>query len=260
MQLSKIQEGFKTLMLDHPRALETPPAEFADLFTEGDIPLPERLKVYRNNIVGNLTEVFLNHFPLVRKIVGDDFLKLMARTYILAHPPQGGYLNAYGDDFDDFIKGFAPAKTLTYLPDVARLDIAMNAAYNAQDDAVLQPQDLAAIAPDDLAATNLPLRASARLVASPYALEKIRAFCVEEQNPEAVLDVNQGASRLLVYRPALDVLIVSLSEEDFSFLNALACGQTLGDALEHTLTQYPAFDFQAFLQRHIMLESFGRPS
>ena len=63
MRLNKMQENFRDLMLNHPRALDRPNIEFAALFETGDIPLPERLKVYRNNIMGNVSGALVNNFP-----------------------------------------------------------------------------------------------------------------------------------------------------------------------------------------------------
>jgi len=40
-------------------------------------------------------------------------------------------LAEYGDGFADFLAGFAPAQSLPYLADVARLEWAINAAYHA---------------------------------------------------------------------------------------------------------------------------------
>lgn len=57
----------------------------------------------------------------------------------------------YGDDFFDFVAGFAPAKGLAYAADVARIEAAWSRAYHAEDVAVLTIADLAALAPERLA-------------------------------------------------------------------------------------------------------------
>ena len=257
MQLNDIQKKFRDIMLDHPRALEAPPEDFAALFDAGDIALPERLKVYRNNIVGSLSEVLINTFPLVDNLVGRDFMKGMARSFVLEHPPQEGCLNDYGAGFERFIAGFEPAKSLPYLPDVAALEIALNGAYNAADDRPLTAQALAAIAPEDLPDLELKFRSSVRLVSSRFPIDKIRAFCLRNEDQDGqTLDIAQGGVTLMIYRPALEVETIALEADEFAMLKSLQAGQALGGALESVLSAHPDFDFQKFLQRHLELGVF----
>ena len=256
MRLNKVQESFKDLMLDHPKALDSPPAEFASLFSEGEIPLPARLKVYRNNIVGSLTDLMLATFPTIEKLVGKEFFEGMARSFILKHPPAQGCLSLYGAGFAEFIEGFGPAKNLHYLPDIARFEIAMNDAYYAPDDMPLLPETLAVVPPEDLGALRLNLRSSVRLIASPFPLTAIRAFC-ENDDPKATLDIDSGGETLMVYRPHLQSLIVTVAPDDFAMLAALSENLTLGEALERTLSGHPAFDLQKFLTTHLGYETFS---
>ncbi len=256
MRLNKVQESFKELMLDHPKALDSPPAEFAALFMEGNIPLPARLKVYRNNIVGSLTDLMLATFPTIEKLVSKEFFEGMARSFILKHPPAQGCLSLYGAGFAEFIEGFSPAKSLPYLPDMARLEIAMNEAYYAPDDEPLKAEDLAAVPPEDLGALRLNLRSSARLLASPFPLTAIRAFC-ESGDPKATLDIDSGGEMLMIYRPHLQSLIVTLAPDDFAMLSVLTENLMLDETLERTLSDHPTFNLQKFLATHLGYETFS---
>ncbi|MEZ5918848.1 MAG: DNA-binding domain-containing protein [Alphaproteobacteria bacterium] len=258
MRLNDVQARFKEIMLDHPDALQTPGDDFAALFTAGDIPLPARLSVYRNNIVGSLTDVMVAGFPLIDNLVGRAFMEKMARSFILKNPPQSGCLNLYGEGFEHFIERFEPAKSLPYRADVARLEIALNAAYYAPDDTPLPPDALARIAADSLAETILLLRKAVRLVTSPYPLEKIRDFCLSSDKGQAeTLDISTGGCHLLIDRPALDVRVSTLQESEYIFLSGLLAGQTLGAALEHTLILDETFDVHNALQRFFTLEAFS---
>ena len=247
MRLNKVQENFKNMMLDDPKALDAPPADFAAMFEEGSIPLPARLKVYRNNIVGSLTDLMLATFPTIEKLVGREFLEGMARSFILKHPPAQGCLSTYGAGFAEFIKSFKPAQSLPYLPDMARLEIAMNEAYYAPDDMALSPENLSD--------TTLFPRSSVHLIASDYPLTAIREFCHSSDSGQAP-DIHSGGETLMVYRPHLESLIVTMPPDDFAMLSALSSGKTLGKATESTLESYPEFDLQGFLARHLKYETF----
>jgi len=255
MRLNNIQESFKDLMLQPPQALETPGEAFAALFEEGDIPLHERLKVYRSNVIGGITDALIATFPLLKDLVGEEFLRDMARAFVIQNPPQAGCLNMYGAGFDTFIETFPLAKDLQYLPDIARLELAINEAYFAPDDESLSAQSLSAILPESLPALHLKLRASARLIESKFPLDKIRAFCLDPEN-QTVPNIQAGGVNLLILRPKLDIEFTLLDDDELMALSLLQKKNTFGAAIEQTLQAFPSFDLPAFLQKHIALETF----
>lgn len=260
MLLNNIQDQFKNLMLDHPDTLNAPPDSFSTLFHEGPIPLSARLKIYRNNIVGSLTDIMIAGFPLIDNLVGRSFMERMARSFILKNPPTSGCLNLYGAGFDLFIAQFEPARSLPYLPDMARLETALNDAYYAGDDAPLRPEDFEDIPPEDLQTFALGLRPSVRLIDSAYPVDQIRDFCLSpETKPLQTPDLKSGGVKLMIYRPCLEVKIIKLDDDEYEMLLALAGGQNLGDALEKTLSTHKNFNFQPFLQKHIELETLKKP-
>jgi hypothetical protein len=246
MRLNKVQRYFREILLDQPQALQNPDTVFARVFVPGGIALPERLKVYRNNVMGNLTNALRRQFPVTEKLVGEEFFAFMARSYILQNPPPEGCLNEYGADFDVFIQNFEPAKSLPYLPDVAKFETALHAAYHAADDEALQAEDLVTIAPESL---QLTLRSSVRLIASDYPLTKIREFTLNAD--EGTLDISGGGEFLLIFRPGIKVEIVTIDAASFAMLELIAQGKALAEALETTLNTHPSFDFPGFLQEHV---------
>jgi hypothetical protein len=260
MLLNDIQTRFRETMLDHPDALNALPDDFAALFNAGEIPLQERLKVYRNNIVGGLTDTLILSFPIVEKLVGRDFMEALARAFILENPPDEGCLNTYGRGFDHFIAGFRPATSLPYLADVAAFEIAMTEAYYAADDTAMPADGLARLSADALMDTKIFLRASAKILSSRFPLIALRDFCLrEEKDDDATLDLDQGDARLMVYRPGIEVLIVQLDADEQHMLESLKNGLSLGEALEKTLMAHEKFDVQAFLKKHLALETFAAP-
>lgn len=258
MRLNETQALFARTMLDHPDAVDYPAPALAGLFTGDETSVPERLKIYRNNIVGSLTIALLATYPLIEKLTGKEFATHLMRSFALENPPQEACLARYGAGLDRFIANFAPARTLPWLADVARLEWAMNEAYYAPDDEPLTPADLQAMRQDAMADMTLNLRPSARLIDSRWPLESIRDFCLKEDRDESeTLDLNQKGGPLMVYRPALSAVLVPLEPAAFVFLQTVAYGKTLGTALSATLQAYPTFDFQSFLQKNLSLETFS---
>lgn len=254
MTLDKVQSTFKDLLLDQPEALHTPPETLRTVLKTGDIPLHARLNVYRNNVVGSLSDNIVATFPTIEALVGKEFLESMARSFVMKNPPPRGYLNHYGRGFHQFIKTFEPAKNLLYLPDIARLDMAINDAYFAPDDTALNADDLARVPSESLEKIHLKSRQSTTLLNSRYPLLAIRDFCLSDHEDQT-LDLDQGGVRLMVYRPHLDVEIVNLTPAEFDMLQYLQT-RSLGDALSQTINRHPDFDVQCFLQKHITLETF----
>jgi hypothetical protein len=258
MPLNETQALFSRAMLGPPDAVKMPAADLAALFATAPEILPERLEIYRNNVVGNLTDAMLATYPLVKILTGEDFATVMMRSCVLQNPPREACLANYGGALPDFIEKFAPAAGLPYLADVARLEWAINGAYHAPDDAALSSAEIEALPENGLAEMNLRLRKSARLVASRWPLESIRSFCLSyDEKTSGELNLEGEGCRFLVFRPELTVAVIKLAADEYAFLEALSRGKILGTALDATLRNFPAFDFGAVLQRHLPLETFA---
>ncbi len=251
MRLSEIQIRFKDMMLGDT----SPDDDFSEIFAVNDIALPDRMNIYRNNVMGNVGNALMQNFPLLEKLVGREFLTAMARRYILAHPPTTGHLTFYGSDFDEFIKSYEPARNLPYLPDMAKLEILANLAENARDDFPLTASDLSEIPEDRLRMFHVKPRDSAHFMTSAWPLLNIRELCLKHGEK---VDMHSGGVFLMVHRPLLKTEITEISESEYAFLSRLH-QQPLGIAVADTLQLYPDFDFPTVLGRHINLQTFSKP-
>src|SRR5437764_9903127 len=118
------------------RMFEATISAFARALGDRAAPPPEALKgsdprgfaVYRNNVAVGLIKSLEARYPVVRRLVGDDFFRAAARAFISRNKPQNAVLIGYGADFAAFLRSFPPAAELPYLPDVASLESAWVAA------------------------------------------------------------------------------------------------------------------------------------
>lgn len=68
-----------------------------------------RFRVYRNNVHGALIGALGDAYPVVRRLVGEDFFAAMAREFFLSETVRRPSLALYGAGFADFIDRFEPA-------------------------------------------------------------------------------------------------------------------------------------------------------
>ncbi len=214
------QSEFRAALLDPTRP------EPAGLTDPAGRPAGRRFDIYRNNVTIGLIDALELTFPAIRKLVGDDFFRAMARAFARAHPPVTPLMMFYGEAMPGFLAQFPPVAELGYLPDIARLELALRRAYHAADSVPLPAAALAAVPPDRLLSTRMVLAPAVQLVASPWPIHAIWHANMADgpapvMRPEAVI----------VVRPAFDPAPWLLPPGGDEFLAELAWGHDLGTAL-----------------------------
>lgn len=205
----------------------------------------KRYNVYRNNVTVSLINALADIFPGVQKITGEDYFRAMAREYVRTNPPSSPLLFLYGQDFADFIERFEPAKTMPYLPDMARAERGWLTAYHAADIDPLDAAKLGAVDPARLAEVGFIPHPATFILRSAHPVHDI--FLMNRGFKEvAPLDMNIGQS-LMLTRPQLDIRIVQLDQAEYAFLAAIMEGQTLGNAAEIGTQTNEAFDLNTAL-------------
>ena len=203
-------------------------ATLAEASVHGDgLGASARLAVYRHHVLASLTAVLESTYPIVVRLVDARFFRYAVDRYIHAHPPLRPCLFEYGATFGDFLARFPPTRHLAYLPDVARLEWAMNAALNAPD--------LEAAAPETLSpASPVALHPSVSLLRSPWPIDMIwRANQPEREG--AVVDLETGGVRLQVWRAGDEVVFRPLSIAEDALRRALTSAGRLDAAAEAAL-------------------------
>lgn len=94
---------------------------------------PGRLDIYENNTVLGLMDILGNAFPVVKKIVGEEFFKTIARHYIKNNAQPSGNRHTFGSELAAFLTDFEPKVTPIYVSDVAALEWAYFQAALADD-------------------------------------------------------------------------------------------------------------------------------
>ena len=190
-------------------------------------PAPKRFSVYRNNVASSLTRALEAAFPTVRKLVGDEFFAAMAVVFLRAHPPTSRMLMLYGAEFPGFLAAFPPVAHLGYLPDVARLELALRDSYHAADSTPLPEDEFQRLLSTDIAGLRLMLAPSLRLLRSDWPVVSIWAAHHDGGEPP-----RPGAEDALILRPEFDPRPHRLPVGGAAFVAGLLAGWTLGDSLD----------------------------
>jgi len=216
-----------------------------DLAVAAGIDAAQRIAIYRNNVFSNYRNALGASYPVVCRLVGKPFFDTAVDAFVRECPSNSGDLNGYGGDFGSYLARYPHAKALSYLPDVARLEWAIDEAQRAADhtgEPALVAASLAAVAPEHLAGIVLALDPSCRLVASNFPVLHIWRVNQPDYDGDLHVDLDEGPDRLLVRRDAGVVGITRIDDGTFAWLASLADARPLGEALDAAQSADRSFD------------------
>jgi hypothetical protein len=227
-------------------------AAAAAAVVEDRISPERRVQIYRHHVFTTLTEALATTYPVVRRLVDERFFAYAADRYIRRHPPAGPCLHEYGASFARFLSTFPACRHLAYLPDVARLEWALNRAVHARDGTPVDRQRLSSIPPEQWLAVLFRLDPSLSFVQSPWPVDRIWRANQPETDPESTVDLGAGGATLEVRRAADEVGFRRIAPAAHAFRAALARRRPLGEAVAQALAIDPSYDLAGAL--HALLE------
>ena len=223
-------------------------AEFASGLLDPQHPVPDLVKgqiarryaVYRNNVTVGLIRALEANFPVVRRLLGEEYFAGFARDFAQGHPPQSPLMFLYGVDFPQALQHADDLASFPYLHDVAQLEILWRESYHAADALPLVADALSSIEPDVLFHSHFNVHPATRLLQSRFAVQAIFAANRSESG-------DQGSDpaypqQVMIVRPHHDVTVHAVSPEQFEFFHALMQGESLEDALDRAADLNTEFD------------------
>lgn len=230
------QTAFRTALLD-PR---NPPPE--GLLNPDGLPVEKRFAIYRNNVAHGLSEALLAGFPVLVKLLGEAFFREMAKVYLRIHPPKSPLMMHYGAALPEFLESFPGTLHLKYLPDVARLELALRRAYHAKDAPVLKAQQLTDLDQPSLMAARLVMSPACEVLSTKWPAKAIWDYNMSE-GPQP----KSGQEDILIARRGFDPVAHTLPKGGATFVTALIKGRRFGTALGLATADEPKFDLTGTL-------------
>lgn len=206
-----------------------------------------RFDVYRNNVAVSLVEALAARFPVIKRLVGEEYFTALARVYAEAHRPRSPVLHEWGESFVAFLADFPPLEAYPYMADVARIEWARGLAFHAADG---RPADPALFAGAEPARLTLRLHDSVQVLRLATPAVTIWAA---NQPGAAPLDLARaGPETALVWRDlAFDVPVLAIGSGDAVLIEQLRLAAPLTAAAECAIWAEPGHDPQTMLVRLI---------
>jgi len=220
------------------------------LIRSSGIAAESRLRIYQNNARTNFVEALRSTYPVLWRLVGEDYFRQTAWAFQLRHPSLSGDLNHAGSAFSDYLRALHSDGDFRYLADVAALEWLIQESLLALDHA---PLDLPALAQVDTAAYDalqFTLHPSLRLFESEFPAGRIWETNIGDADPPA-LGLDSGGERLAVMRHEGELRLHRLGRGEYAFLESLADGRSFAASVDCGAAADPAFDATLGLQRFV---------
>lgn len=209
------------------------------------------LRAYRANGLAVAHRALMAAYPSVAAMIGEEAMQVLARDLWWHAPPTLGDLARWGGGLAEWLASFEPLAAYPWLPDCARLDWAVHCAATLAD----VPQgveDLHLLAEVDPEQLSLVLVPGLVQVHSLWPLAELRqAHLAAEPDPDVIAQLlsldRPQTSVTLVWRQGWQTRVSTVTSAEAQFMQALAEGQSLAQALESV--QDTDFDFQSWLLR-----------
>jgi hypothetical protein len=219
-----------------------------------------RLGIYRNNLQEGFAKTLALEFPVVQRLVGEDYFRQLALRFLARHPSRSGDLHHIGAPFAPFLRVEFAGTTYQYFADVAALEWAWQECLVAEDDAALDANALQAVPPHAYPRLRFALRKAARQLASPFPITRIWELNQPGATANEIIDLASGPEFVLVHRVVDGARITRLSAGEFALLSTLAGAAPLEAALDAAVLCEPHFDLTVSLRRSFELGVFARMS
>ena len=201
---------------------------------------PPRLGVYRHAYRARLTEALADNFEILAKAMGDEAFAALADAYITTYPSTHLSIRWFGNRLADFMaqavgdgSGLVPHPAFV---DLARMDWALRAAFDAADAPAVGREALAGRSPQDFAALRLAAHPAVQQMKLDWVIE-VAWRALREHDPDSGTEPElpapeEHAHTLLVWRRGLDTLWRSVDAAEATLLQGLAAGESFGELCE----------------------------
>jgi len=235
-------------------------AGIAPLIRAAGIEPARRIAVYRNNWRENLLAVLAASYPVLKRLVGDNYFRQMAWEFQGIYPSRSGNLQHFGKLLPEFLEQRFARTEFSYFADIARLEWAYQETLVSAEHGAFDVERLMTVPEESRADLGFILHPAIRLVRSDFPVLTIwsahqpgagsmAAAAIED----TTIDLGSGGENIMLRRSDREIEMHRLPSAEFAFLKMLANGLSLATAADEASAIDTQFDLARALQRHVGL-------
>lgn len=209
--------------------------------------------IYRNNTIGAISGALELTYPVIHKLVGEEFFAFTATKFLEKYKPKSGNLDDYGSEFGEFLKDFPPATNLLYLPDVAKLEWLFHLSSLADTAKTIDQSDFAKIPQEKYFDLYLQTHPSLYFMSSKYPVHLIWEMNQDGADQSDGLDLSdEGGVELMLIKKNMKVNIIAITKAESAFLKSLHENESFYEAYEAATREDEEFDLAFYVVKHIV--------
>lgn len=208
----------------------------------------QNLTIYRQHLTSILVKALRQTYPLIEKLLGEDFFQQLAMQYIEQYPSRSSNLHDYGEYFCQLLADQPFIQHLAYLCEVAEFEWICHSLTFAANPSLFDMDVLAALSPEQYPPLHAALHPASVLKKFQYPILKIIDLCDEKIEE---LNADEEGPHLLIIRRDTEINLAPLTAAEFAFLSHLQNDASLGEALEKTLLLDSTFNLEQKLPQWI---------
>jgi hypothetical protein len=202
------------------RATDAPPA---DWIAGDDAQATRRLHIYRHAYRARLAQVLADNFPMLARLVGDEWWRRLAGAYLDAHPAHRYSIRWFGEHLPEWLETAALFDCGPALADLARLEWALGLVFDAHDDTPLSSEALARMPPAQWPDVRFRFGRSLARLSLRHRIGP--TFHALQTNVENVPAPEAGAGEWLVWRKGRRPHFRSVDSEESMLLDLASQGE-----------------------------------
>ena len=183
--------------------------------------------VYRHAYVGRLIDILAQDHEVLYQYLGHEVFRDLGRAYVAATPSRHSSARWVSQALPSFLARTEPYSEHLDIVELARLEQALNTAFDARDASAIAIADLARVAPEQWVALQFAPHPSAiRLDMQTNAFNLWHALKSDEEPPSAeILDEKQ---RLLIWREDETPMVRPMDSQEAMMWDEAAKGVRFG--------------------------------
>lgn len=216
-----------------------PLAQNSPLNPQAGTPGHERMHVYAGGYLTRIHSALEEVFEAVHHVLGEGAFFELAESYAQQFPSQDYNLSLSGRHLPEFLRTWKRTEELPFLPDLAKLEWQVCAAFHSFDRPALDGKHLLGVSPEKYEHLKLEFQPSVGLIESAWPILDI--WQARKQPREAInINLINRPQRVLVYRKQIQVMCEPVNAAQSALLSGLLQGKTLGEACTQLADQAEA--------------------